>query len=155
MVSPELLRRFPFFGFVNGHELQAVAIIANEVTFKKDDTVLENDQVANALHLVIDGSMSLYYVVTTENDPSYRKEYFVSDVNPGEIFGISALIEPFIYTGTVRANSVSHVLKIDAPALRALCEADAKLAYGLMREVAKAAMHRLHDTRVLLVSARK
>ena len=155
MVSTELLRRNPFFGFMDNQQINAVAMIANEIAFEKDATILEHDQPADALYMVIEGSVALYYVVTTRNNPSYYAEYYISDINPGEIFGISALIEPYVYTGTMKASATSRVLKIDASSLRALCTVDAKLAYGLMREVANAAMLRLNDTRVLLVSARK
>lgn len=154
MISPELLRHFPFFGFMDDRQLKSVAMISHEATFNKDEVVLENDRPANALYFVIDGSVSLYYVITTESDPYYYREYYVSDIDPGEMFGISALIEPYIYTGTMRASKSSRVIKIDASALRALCSVDSKLGYGLMREVAKAAMQRLHYTRILLVSAR-
>lgn len=155
MVSPELLRRFPFFGFMNNQQFNAVAMITNEVTIEKGVTIIEHNRPANFLCLVIEGNVALYYVVTTENDPSYYAEYYISDINPEEIFGISALIEPYIYTGTIKASATSRVLQIDAASLRALCNVDAKLAFGLMREVARAAMQRLHDTRVLLLSARK
>lgn len=154
MVSPELLRHFPFFGFMDDRQLKSVALISHEVTFNKDEVILENARTANALYFIIDGSVSLYYVSTTENDPSYYMEYYVGDIDPGDIFGISALIEPYIYTGTMRVSKSCRVIKIDASALRALCSVDAKLGYGLMREVAMAVMQRLHYTRILLISAR-
>ncbi|MEW6092748.1 MAG: Crp/Fnr family transcriptional regulator [Chloroflexota bacterium] len=155
MVSPELLRRFPFFGFLTSQQYNAVAMIAHEIAFEKDTTILEHDQPAEALYLVLEGSTGLYYVVTSKNDPDYYAEYYISDFDPGEIFGISALVEPYIYTGTIKASTTCRVLKIDAASLRALCDIDAKLAFGMMREVARSAMQRLEDTRALLVSARK
>jgi len=155
MVSPELLRRFPFFGFMSQPQLNAVAMITNEVTFTQGDTILEHGREAAALYLVIEGNVELYYIVTIENNPDYHKEYFVSEINPGEIFGISALIDPYIYTGNMKAGTDCRVLQTNAPSLRSLCHVDAKLAHGLMTEIAKAAMQRLADTRVLLVSARK
>jgi len=94
-------------------------------------------------------------LVTSKHDPSYKKEYFVSDINPGEIFGISALIEPYIYTATLRADKVSRVIQIRAAPLRALCEVDMKLSSGLHHAVAKAAMERLNNTRTQLVAAKK
>jgi CRP-like cAMP-binding protein len=154
MVSPELLRRFPFFGFMNNQQFNAVALITNETTFEKGDIILEYNHVADYLYLVIEGDLALYYIFTTENDPSYFAEYYVGDINPGEIFGISALIEPYIYTGTMKASASSRVLQIEASSLRALCIVDAKLAFGFINEAAKAAMQRLNDTRVQLLSAR-
>jgi len=71
-----------------------------------------------------------------------------------EVLGISALIEPYTYSGTVRAGEACHTLMLDARALRGMCELDAKLAYGMMRQVAQAAMSRLQEARVQLAAAR-
>lgn len=154
MISPELLRRFPFFGFMDDAQLKALSMIAEEKEYKQGDTIVEANAPANLLFFLVEGSAAYYYVVTTENDPYYKKEYFISDFNPGEIFGISALIEPYIYTSSVRVDKACRVIEINASALRALCEVDTKLSYGLMRAVAKASMERLQQTRVQLIAAK-
>lgn len=152
MISLERLQRFPFFGFMDEKELKAVATIAHEIQFNEGDIICAANTPADALYFLTKGSLPYYMLVTTENIPEYRKEYFVGDINPEEIFGISALIEPYQYTATLRADKPCRVIKIDAPALRALCEVDAHLSVGLMKAVAKAAMERLQMTRVQLVA---
>jgi CRP-like cAMP-binding protein len=154
MISTELLRKFPFFNFMDYSQQKAVAMIAEKITFEKDEVIIEEGKPAGHFYFLIDGDVGYYAVVTSEHDPYYRKEYFVSDINPGEIFGISALIEPHIYTATLKANKTSHVLKVDAASLRALCEVDGKLALGLYRAVAKTALERLQSTRVQLAAAK-
>jgi len=154
MVSPELLSRFPFFDFMGEMQLHAITTIAEIQDFKKDELIVESGQPANAFFFLIEGSVAYYYVVTTDNDPYYKAEYHLSDINSGEVFGISALIEPYLYTASLRADKPSRVIKIDAPALRTLCNVDPTLAYGLMRSVAKAAMERLETTRIHLAAAR-
>lgn len=155
MISTELLRRFPFFNFMDDAQLKAVAMIAEEKDYKKDEVIVDAGKPAAHFFFLIDGSVSHNAVVTTEHDPYYKKEYFVSSFNPGEIFGISALIEPYMFTATLRAEKATRVIQVDAPALRALCEVDTRLALGLNRSVAKAAMDRLQQTRVQLVAALK
>jgi CRP-like cAMP-binding protein len=154
MISPELLRRYPFFGFLDDSQLKAVAMIAEEIAVEKGHLILEADKPAEALYFLLDGSAELCYVVVDPLRPELSKEFYISDINPGEIFGISALVEPYQYTGTIRALSPCRVIKIEAFSLRVLCTKDPDLAYGLMRATAKAAMERLHDTRVQLVAAR-
>jgi len=154
MVSPELLRRYPFFGFLNTDELKAVAMLAEEVDFQTGDVILEVGKPAGALYFLIDGRAELYYVAAGQYNLVEQKAFYISDVNPGEIFGISALIEPYVYTGTIHAAGPCRVLKIDASALRAVCEVDIRMARDLMRQTAKAAMERLEDTRVQLAAAR-
>lgn len=152
MVSLDLLRHFPFFSFLEDKELRAVSQIAQESHLKAGDVLTESNRPADALYFLIKGHIPYYMVVTSEHMPDYRQEYFVGYINPGEIFGISALIEPYQYTATLRADGPAHVIKIDAAALRALCEVDSHLSVGLMKAIAKAAMERLQMTRVQLVA---
>jgi CRP-like cAMP-binding protein len=154
MISPELLRRFPFFNFMDDKQLKAVAMIAEDKTYDEGTDIVTYNSPAQKLFFLIEGTASYYYIVTSEHDPYYKQEYFISDFNPGEIFGISALIEPYVFTATVRAEKSSHLIEIDASALRALCEVDMQLSCGLMRAVAKAAMERLQHTRVQLIAAK-
>ncbi len=154
MVSPELLRRYPFFGFLNDAQLKAVAMIAEEIAVEPGESILQVGKPAEALYFLIEGSAELHYIVEDRFDLAVRKELYISHINPGEIFGISALIEPYQYTGTIRATGACRVLKIEASALRALCEVDLMMAHGLMRQTAKAAMERLEDTRVQLAAER-
>ena len=154
MVSPELLRRYPFFGFLDDRQLKAVAMIAEELSFEAGETLFEINQPAEALCLLTEGAVELYYVIADEYDPKLRKEFYVCDIGPGEVFGISALIEPYVYTSAGRVAEPSRVVKMEGAGLRALCELDCKLGYSLMRQLAKAALERLHNTRVQLVAAR-
>ncbi len=154
MISPELLRRFPFFGFLDESQLKAVAMLSEEVLFEKEAVVFETDQAAEALYVMVDGSIDLNFKVIDREDPKIVKEFFISELNPGDIFGLSALLEPFKHTMTAKVNAPSKVIRIEASGLRALSELDAKLQAGLMKATALAAMERLHDTRVQLAAAR-
>ena len=154
MVSPELLRRHPFFGQLANDHLNAVAMLAEEMTFQQGEAIFETGQPSDALYFLIEGCVDLHYSVVDPINTELRKDFFISEINPGEPFGISALIEPYLYTGTVRATCVSHVLKFDAAGLRALGTLDPRIDAALMRQIAKAAMSRLSDTRVQLAAAR-
>ncbi len=154
MISPELLRRYPFFAFLDEAQLRAVAMLSEEIEVEDGALVFESGKPADALCLLIDGGLDLYYVVADREDPELKKEFFLNEFSAGEVFGISALIEPYAYSASVRASTASHVVKTDGRGLRALCEVDTKLAAGLMKAVAQAAMERLLETRVQLAAAR-
>jgi CRP-like cAMP-binding protein len=154
MISPEILRRYPFFGHLEPGQLKAIAMIAEEMGFQKNDFLLEEGQPANSLFLLVDGNIDLIFISKDEFHPEHSKVFNVGEINPGEVFGISALIEPYIYSSTAQATSVGKCLKIDAVALRALFELDQRLGCTLTRQVAKAAMERLAATRVQLAAAR-
>jgi len=152
MVSLDLLRRFPFFSFMDDKELKAVSQIVQELHLQAGDVLTEANRPAEALYFLTKGHIPYYMVVTSEHMPDYRQEYFIGYINPEEIVGISALIEPYQYTATLRADEPVQVIKINASALRALCEVDSHLSVGLMKAIAKAAMERLQMTRVQLVA---
>ncbi len=154
MVSPELLRRYPFFGRLSEAHLRAIAMLADELSCSESQTLFEIGQPADALYLLLEGGIELRYVIIDRDDSKRTKDFYVGDVNPGEPFGISALIEPHRYTATVRTTRPSRVLKIDGIGLRTLCEVDNGIAAILMRHVAKDALSRLEETRTQLVAAR-
>jgi CRP-like cAMP-binding protein len=154
MISPELLRRYPFFAFLDEAQLRAVAMLSEEIEVEDGALVFDTGKPAEALCLLTDGNLELYYAVVDREDPELRKEFFLSEFSVGDIFGISALIEPYVYTASVRASAPSRVVKTDGVGLRALCEVDLKLAVGFMKATAKTAMERLNDTRVQLAAAR-
>jgi CRP-like cAMP-binding protein len=152
MIPVELLQRFPFFSFMNEKQLKAIAMIAQEVQLETNDVLFEANAPADAFYFLIAGNLPYYIVVTSEYIPDYRKEYFVGYINPEEVFGISALIEPYHYTTTLRAEKSCRVIRINASALRALCEVDSELHAGFLKAVAQAAMERLNMTRVQLAA---
>lgn len=149
MVSQELLRRFTFFASFNDAQRKTLAQIAREIHCETGETFFEEGESADALFLLLSGSVDLYFNVLTEHD----KEILIGEVNPGEPFAISALIPPYILQHTARASKPCHALKLDARALRSLCDKDAALGYILMRHVTEAAMERLHFTRIQLAAA--
>jgi CRP-like cAMP-binding protein len=152
MIPLELLHRFPFFSFMSEKELKAISTIAQDMQLNAGDVLCQANAPAEALYFLISGHLPYYIVVTSEHLPDYQKEYFVGYINPEEIFGISALIEPYNYTATLRADKACRVIKIEAAALRALCEIDLQMSLGLMKAVAKAAMERLQMTRIQLAA---
>lgn len=154
MVSLELLRSIPFFKFMNDSELGAVARLAEQITLKKGEDIFQVGNPAVAVYFLVEGRAELFFILDDPNDPLLSNEYFITDINPGEIFGISAMLDEPMYTGTVHAMTNCRVLKIRAPELRGLADADCALGYGLMRGIARAAMERLNYTRLQLASAR-
>jgi CRP-like cAMP-binding protein len=153
MVSPELLRRYQFFSTLSDAQLKAIALIGEEETIKKGTVIFEEGQPAKVFFLLVNGGVSLYYKSEEEFNPSSRKDFFVGEINPGEIFAISVLIEPFKYTTTVKADRDSLVVKFNSEELTQLIEKDPRLYCLLMKEIAKAAMERLAYVRVQLAAA--
>jgi CRP/FNR family cyclic AMP-dependent transcriptional regulator len=153
MISPELLRRYPFFGNLSDTQLASIAMVAEEISWEKGDTILEECQPADYFYLLMDGNVDLYYRSEDKLYPSTRKDFLVGEINSGEIFAISALIEPFIYSASVKAARPSHAIQFNAIELRKLFTQDAALSCQMMTQVARAAMERLAYARIQLAAA--
>jgi CRP/FNR family transcriptional regulator, cyclic AMP receptor protein len=151
MVSPELLRRYPFFGLLNDEQLKAIAMVAEEKTYPKDTLLLKEDTKASKLFLLLEGDVDLIYSGGGEGAISNA---LVGSIAPGEMLGVSSLIEPFTYISSARATIPVKVVEIDGAAVRALCQVDKLLGYALMRNVAAAVLDRLKYTQVELAAAR-
>ena len=150
MISPELLRRYPFFGPFSDQEQKEIAMMADEMDAVEGTVLFENEQDADILYLLITGGVDLYDVSVDEFEPSLRKEFFVGEIDPGEILSISAVIEPYKVTATAKINAPSPLVKIDAHRLRAFADKDPKFGFKLMHQVAKLSLERLAETRVML-----
>ena len=152
MISPERLRQFPFFGLLNEGQLTEISMISKEESFEGGEVMFRESEPASTLYFLFEGSIDLYYTIAGIKNLA-SKGISVGEINPGEPFGISALIEPYLLTATAYVSKPSQVLAIDALALRALFKKDHKLARIITHQAAKAAIERLHATRVQLAAA--
>jgi CRP-like cAMP-binding protein len=151
MVSPELLRRYPFFAMLNDEQLKAMAMIADEKTYAKGAILIKENTPANKLMLLLEGDVDLIY---SGGGEGAVVNALVGSIAPGEILGVSSLIEPFMYICSARNTVQVKVVEIDGAAVRALMQVDKLLGYALMSNVAAAVLERLKYTQVELAAAR-
>jgi CRP-like cAMP-binding protein len=153
MVSPELLRRFPFFGIFDNDQLKKIAMISDEINVSTGTKLFEECSQANELYLLVEGSVDLSYKSEEEFHPKTKKVFPVGEINPEEVFGISSVLEPYEFNATALVSKDSKVIKIDAASLRNLMKEDPKFGFAMMHQIAKATMERLTYTRVQLAAA--
>ena len=153
MISPELLRRYPFFGHFSQAQLETLAMLAEDVWLKDNQAVLEEGKPAQVLYFLLEGGIDLYYTVKESSHHAKGKEVLVCQVNVGEPFGISTLIEPHVLTASARSNGASRVIQFYGNALKSAMAADPALELVFVRETAKVAIQRLNATRTQLAAA--
>jgi hypothetical protein len=116
MVSPELLRRYPFFAGMTDEELSAIAKIAMRRPTRRLTSFTRESP---------NTSTSSPQVRLTRSTRSRRPRgyLFVGAVAAGEAFGLSAFNEPYLPAGTARtrlqgdrdAGDESHALRHQLP----------------------------------------
>lgn len=153
MISPEVLRRFPFFATVTDSQLKNMAMIAEEQHLKKGKEVFKEGEAAHNLFLLTAGSFDLFIKSEEPSDPHSKREFTVGEINQGEIFGISSLIEPYTFNVTARSSSDCTYIFFEGAALKAYMENDPQFSCFLMTQAAKLLLERLYWTRVQLAAA--
>ncbi len=124
MISIELLRRYPFFAMLTDDQLKAIAMIAEEKIYPKETLLLKENTPATKLILLLEGDVDLIYSGGGEGAISNA---LVGSIAPGEMLGVSSIIEPYVYISSARATVPAKVVEIDGPAVRALMQVDKML----------------------------
>lgn len=137
MISSELLKRYSFFSSLTDENLRAISRIGEEKSFPKDCFLFEENTNADKLMLLLDGGVALFYNGGGDSIPK-------CSIAPGEIFGVSSLIDPYRYTASARVTMPVRVVEIDGASLRAMAGKDPILDRALIQNIAAAVLARMH-----------
>ena len=130
------------FQGLSASQLERVAAIAKEQQIEEGHWLFHEEQPAEFLYLLKDGAIEL---VTRVEDAI---EIPVSITRPNNgCLGISALVEPYLYSLSARCLQDSIVLKIDQSDLHSLMQSDIELRCTIMTNLAKKMLERLKETR--------
>lgn len=154
MISPEILRRRAISAKLSDAQLNAIAMVAEEITCEAGTVLLQEGKEADWLYLLISGGVDIDFKSVDAHYPNGVKIFHVGEVNPGDLFGYSSMVDPYKYLASATASQPSKIIRFDARALRALGDLDCGLGYAVMQQIAKTAVERLVFTWVELVAAR-
>lgn len=146
MISPELLRRYPYFAGVSDQSLKEIAMIAEEKRVPAGTRMFGEGDPAKVMYIIGKGEVNIDYLLGTGETRT------VDTLVDGDLLVWSALIEPYKTTAIGTTTKECELLCIDAPRLRELCEKDPLLGYRLSNQVAKLLAHRLEGARVQLAA---
>jgi CRP-like cAMP-binding protein len=146
MISPETLRRYPYFSGATEESLDELAMTSEERIVAAGQFLFEDGEVADHLFILTEGEVDIQYRID-ENEP-----HTVDTRIAGDLLVWSALVHPYRTTAFGFARRETKALAIDALKLRELCERDHDLGYHLFREIAEVMSHRLLGARVQLAT---
>ncbi len=147
MVSPELLRRYPFFAGLTHQQLTSLATVAHTMSFEAGETVFRDGEPATYLYLVVDGQVHLF----VESDYQGHRVN-ITDADEREVLGWPALVAPHEYTATAECSRQSELVSFDARELRQIIEADSQVGCVIMRGLCNVLVSRLRSAYVELAS---
>jgi CRP-like cAMP-binding protein len=146
MISPELLRRYPYFANVSEESLRHVAMISDEQSIPSGTVFFREGDRAESLYIVTEGEVDIDYTLGS------GERRTVDTVVSGELVMWSALVAPYRSTATATARTETKLIAIHAEKLRALCEKEHELGYRLLLSVTKLLATRLEGARVQLAT---
>jgi CRP/FNR family transcriptional regulator, cyclic AMP receptor protein len=144
MISPEVLRRYPYFAGIDDESLKQLAMIAEEKTIPALSVMFREGDPATHLSVILKGEVNIQYVL---GNGDLRT---VDTLVDGDLLMWSALVEPYKTTAIGTTVRETHLARIDAAKLRLLCEERPIVGYRLMTQVARLLAHRLDGARVQL-----
>lgn len=148
MVSPELLRRFPFFAGLTDEEIKSIAMISEEEKYEADTFIFRERGQAEKLYLLIEGTVD----IMVNTDEEGLEQETVSTLTHGDVFCWSSVVEPHVLTASAFAATPATVIAIDGAGLRAMFELDCHLGYRVLQKSAEIISSRLRDTRIQMLS---
>lgn len=158
MVSPELIRRYPFFAGLSMDQIKVLAEAAEDETVEAGHYFFHEGEELPCFCIALEGAIAIVielpergveHKLSEQLAGEYQtKEVVISTVGPGEAFAWSALVPPHKATAGVKATTRARVIHFRADKLRAAFEEDCGFGYLMMRKVAQVIRDRLRDTRI-------
>ncbi len=147
MISPEVLRRYPYFAGIDEGSLKKLAMIAEEKTVPVGTVMFREGDPASHLAIILKGEVNIQYILGSGESET------VDTLVDGDLLMWSALVEPYKATALGTTTKETHLARIDATKLRLLCEQEPILGYRLMTQVARLLADRLEGARMQLAVA--
>ncbi len=158
MISPELVRRYPFFAGLNEEQIVVLAKSATEKEIPEGEYIFQEGEKLNHFYLVVQGVVAIVIKVpdqSTQHPVAEQlagelktRDIVVSTVGSGEMFAWSALVEPNIATAGARALTPCRLLAFDCDKLRKAFEENCRFGYLMMHKAAQTIRDRLRDLHV-------
>lgn len=158
MVSPEVLRRYPFFAGLSHDNIVTLANAAEHRHYESGDYFFHEGEELGNFYLVEEGSVAVVMELPDRDVEHKISEQFmggmktkgvtVSTVGSGEVFGWSGLVPPQRTSAGAIAESDCRVVEFDAQLLLNVFDEDPDLGYLMTQKAARVIRRRLHDMRV-------
>ncbi len=147
MVPLEWLNRYQLVDHLTQDQQRAIARVADECVYPSGATIFAKGQPSESLYLLLEGRVDLCRPPCPEPVTASS----VVEYNNGEPHSLLAQLQCPQFTATAKAITNSRILKIDASALRGLCETDSKLNYIWMAWIRSRVLYLRAECRHVIV----
>jgi CRP-like cAMP-binding protein len=158
MISPQLMRRYPFFSGLTHDQIYNLSTRGNEASFAAGQTFFREGEKLDKLYFVIEGTINIVVSVTDQNERHgtadqilgtlTTEDITVSTIGPGDIFAWSAMIRPHIATAGAISATSCRVIAFNSEELFDMFQDDCTFGYLMLEKVAGVIRRRLRDMHI-------
>ncbi|MCP4166680.1 MAG: Crp/Fnr family transcriptional regulator [Chloroflexi bacterium] len=158
MISPEILRRYPFFAGLTHDNLVTLANTAKEISVEQDQYLFHEGGEVRELYLVLEGAISVVMELPLQDSEHAVSDQLVgaleteavvlSAIGPGEVFGWSGLVPPYQTMAGAKTLTSCRIVVFNCEALQKAFEDDCQFGFLMMQKVAQVIRERLRDRRM-------
>lgn len=130
-MQKELFRKFDLFAELDDRELEALAAVAKQRRYQRDEVVFHAEERGDIFCLVVSGRVKVT-MISPEG-----KEIILSMIGPGEFFGEMALLDDEPRSATVTAIEPLEVVTIWREELLQIMKDDFSITKKLVAELSK------------------
>lgn len=138
MVSPELIRRYPYFSGISMESIKLLANIAEEIESEQDQYFHHEGEEIDKVYILVEGEVSL---ITTL--PQQDKEVVINTLGTDDVFGWTSLLPPYTAGASAKSITGCKLIEFDARELRTKFEEDYQFGYLMMIKIAQIIRERL------------
>ena len=149
MVTTKILKEFELFAGLDDSRLEKIAEYCHERTLEKGALCFSQGNRATEFHLCRSGKID---IVVRIHEP-WGTEVTVHTVKPGEVFGWSALVGPYLFTASAKCVGKVEEIYIKGADMLELFDKDPTAGYVIMRNVSAIMSSRLTESRERLTKA--
>lgn len=142
------LRRVEIFAGLTDEELLRVAELCKAVRVPAGKTIFKEGDTGDELYVIHEGSVRV--VITTRAADGSVGPSTINMLYAGQCFGEMILLDSGARSATVEAVDPTTLIMIREPDFRALCDANPRIGYCVIRNLAQDLAYKLRSSNLLL-----
>src|SRR4030042_6884570 len=148
MVSVEVVKGFELFKGLAAGSLATIAELCHPYAMHEGDRIFAEATKARDVHLCRSGKVDILILV----GQPWNRNIAVHRAGPGEVFGWSALVAPYIYTASAECAESGEEIRIKGSDLLTMLGQNPLIGYAIMENLSANISLRLTQTRQRLVT---
>ena len=128
----KMLRGHDLFRSLNVDETAKLSGFSATKKFKANEVIFKYNAASTHVYMLMEGSISLRLPASPPD-----VSFVISNLEKGELFGLSPLLGTKRYTSTAQCNSAAEVLAIEAKPLHNLLKENAPVGFDIMSQVVR------------------